>query len=879
MRSRSSDDIRQTFLDYFAANGHRVVPSSSLLPAGDSTLLFANAGMNQFKDVFAGREKLEYSRAASSQKCVRAGGKHNDLENVGYTARHHTFFEMLGNFSFGDYFKRDAIRFAWELLVDELQLPVDRLWFTVYTTDDEAAELWGAIGAPRERILRFGEDDNFWAMGETGPCGPCSEVHFDRGPDPFAPGRAELVNGPTDEIMEIWNLVFMQSDRDADGSVRPLPHPSIDTGMGLERIAMVLQGVDSNYDTDLFAPILEAIGELADQVYRPGAPEAPAFRVIADHARATTFLMTDGIVPSNEGRGYVLRRIIRRALRYGRQLGLEGPFLHRLVGVVGEVMGRQYPEVIERRDVVVTQLSQEEERFAKTLNRGTDVAQREIERLKRSGAEEVPGAVAFDLYQTHGIPVELIEEFAQEEGLGLDLDGYHAELEARRVKDKETWHSALESRPEYAELAGSVATRFVGYEQLEVQSTVDAIIGEDGLVDSLREGAGGEVLLAVTPFYAESGGQVGDTGVLEWEGGLARVLDTQRPAEGLIVHKVTVERGALERQSTVRARVETDLRRDTQRNHTATHLMHAALREVLGPAAQQAGSLVEPQRFRFDFNWGEAVREEQLDDIERRVAANVAANREVAKAVMPIERAREIGAVALFGEKYGDEVRVVSVGDGEVSVELCGGCHVDRTGDIGTFKIVSERGVAAGVRRIEAVTGRYAVRHIQEVFGAARWLSRRYQTSMEQLPTLLELRDSRLGELEEEVRRLKLKLASGESDAKESRQEVNGVTVLTRVVPEMATNELRTLADTLRQRIGSGVVALGMEAGGKATLLVAVTEDRTQQIHAGNLIKELAPIVGGRGGGRPNLAQAGGPEPARIPEALGRVAEAVGRML
>ncbi len=879
MRARSSDEIRQAFLDYFAANGHRIVPSSSLLPGGDSTLLFANAGMNQFKDVFAGRQKLDYSRAASSQKCVRAGGKHNDLENVGYTARHHTFFEMLGNFSFGDYFKRDAIRFAWELLVDEFELPVDRLWFTVYTTDDEAAELWEEIGAPRERILRFGEKDNFWAMGETGPCGPCSEVHFDRGPDPFAAGRAELVNGPTDEIMEIWNLVFMQSDRDAEGTVRPLPRPSIDTGMGLERIAMVLQGVDSNYDTDLFTSILKAIGDLAGRTYRPDGPEAPAFRVIADHARATTFLMSDGVVPSNEGRGYVLRRIIRRALRYGRQLGLEGPFLHQLVAVVGEMMGGQYPEVIERRDVVVTQLGQEEERFAKTLNRGTDVAQREIERLKRSGVERVPGSVAFDLYQTHGIPVELVEEFAQEEGLDLDLQGYQAELEARREKDKETWHSAVETRPEYADLAGSVHTRFVGYEQLEVQTIVEALLGSEGITESLPAGTDGEVILAVTPFYAESGGQVGDTGRLEWQDGLAYVRDTQRPSEDLIIHKVSVERGALERHSAVRAYVESDPRRDTQRNHTATHLLHEALRAVLGAAAQQAGSLVEPQRLRFDFNWGEVVSEAQLDEIERRVANNVAANYEVSKAIMPIDRARELGAMALFGEKYGDEVRVVSVGGGDVSVELCGGCHVVRTGDIGTFKITSERGIAAGVRRIEAVTGTYAVRHIQDVFQRMRSLSKRYKTSLDQLPTLLQARDSRLGELEDEVRRLKLKLASGDADAKEDRREVSGVTVLTRVVPEMATSELRTLADTLRQRIGSGVVALGMESDGKATLLVAVTEDRVQQIHAGNLVKELAPIVGGRGGGRPNLAQAGGPEADKIPQALAQVTEAVERMV
>ena len=874
MRPMSSRRIRSAFLDFFAERGHQVVPSSPLLPAGDSTLLFTNAGMNQFKDVFAGRERRDYSRACSSQKCVRAGGKHNDLENVGYTARHHTFFEMLGNFSFGDYFKADAIQFAWDLLTDVYGLPVERLWFTVYTDDDEAADLWREVGAAPERILRFGDKDNFWAMGETGPCGPCSEVHFDRGEDPLGDGRAALVNGPGDDIIEIWNLVFMQFEKDTDGKLHPLPRPSIDTGAGLERLAAVLQGVETNYDTDLFQPILKGVGELAGRPYDPDGDLAPAFRVIADHTRAAAFLMTDGVVPSNEGRGFVLRRIVRRALRYGRKLGLDGAFLHTLLPVVAEEMGDVYPELRERLDVVTTQLAQEERRFARTLNAGTDVAGKELERIKRIGGEEVPGEVAFDLYQTHGIPLELLEEFAQEEGLRIDREGFDAALADERERGQASWKGDLVARfrPEHEELAEKgVRAEFVGYDLLQASSEVVALIGADGLEDLLESGEEGEVVLAETPFYAESGGQVGDRGVLRWRGGRARVIDTQKPIEGLIVHSVKVEEGELELGTEVAASVEEGPRLDTQRNHTATHLLHAALRTVLGDAAQQAGSLVEPDRLRFDFSWGEPVRLEALQEVERMVNSEIVRDREVGKGVMAIDAARELGAMALFGEKYGETVRVVTVGDGSFSRELCGGCHVRRTGEIGTFIIVGERGVAAGVRRIEAVTGRGAVELLQARERLTAELAGRYQVAFEKLPELLEGRERRLEDLEKEIRELRHKLASGEAGGGETRTEAAGISILTRLAPEMSPSELRNLADTLRQRLGSGVVVLGMESGGKATLLVAVTDDLTHRVRAGDVVRELAGVVGGRGGGRPNLAQAGGPDAAKLDEALKRV--------
>jgi alanyl-tRNA synthetase len=878
MQSMTSREIRQAFLDFFIERGHEAVSSSPLLPAGDATLLFTNAGMNQFKDVFAGRESRSYSRACSSQKCVRAGGKHNDLENVGYTARHHTFFEMLGNFSFGDYFKEEAIRFAWDLLVKVYELPVDRLWFTVYTDDDEALELWQKVGAAPERILRFGEKDNFWSMGETGPCGPCSEIHFDRGPDPHAEDRAELVNGDGDDIVEIWNLVFMQFERDAEGRLHPLPRPSIDTGAGLERLATVMQGAQTNYETDLFLPILAAVGELVGRPYDPADETAPAFRVIADHVRATTFLMSDGVVPSNEGRGYVLRRIIRRALRYGRKLGLDGAFMNTLLPVVVAEMGEVFPEIVERQEVVTTQLRQEEERFARTLNSGTDVAQKEIERVKRTGGEVLPGELAFDLYQSHGIPVDLLEEFAQEEGIGLDRDGFELALRREKERGQASWKGDLKARlrPEYEDFVErGLMAEFDGYEHLDLEAEVVGLLDANGEVNDLSAGDTGEVVLDRTPFYAESGGQVGDTGHFTWPGGRARVTDTQKPLEGLWVHHMEVTEGTLSRGLSVHAEVTEGPRLDTQRNHTATHLLHAALRAVLGPAAQQAGSLVAPDRLRFDFNWGGPVSQEELFDIERLANREVLRDRDVLKQYMPLDAARGLGAMALFGEKYGETVRVVTVGDGDVSRELCGGCHVRRTGEIGLIRIVGERGVAAGVRRIEAVTGQQALEYVQERDRLVGDLVGRYQVGVERLPDVLENRDRRLAELEAEVRELKHRLASGDAGAAEHRWEVDGIAVVARRVPEMDVSDLRNLADTLRQKLGSGVVVLGMEQGGKATLLVASTDDVMDRAPAGAVVKHLAERVGGRGGGRPNLAQAGGPDASRLDEALAGAEEAI----
>ena len=880
MQETSSRAVRRTFRDYFAERGHYVVPSSSLIPAGDTTLLFTNAGMNQFKDVFVGREKRDYTRATSCQKCVRAGGKHNDLDNVGYTGRHHTFFEMLGNFSFGDYFKEEAISFAWELLVDVYGLPVERLWFTVYTEDDDAARLWEAVGAPRDRILRFGEKENFWAMGETGPCGPCSEIHVFQADD-LAGNRAELVNGSGDDTIEIWNLVFMQYERDAAGHLHPLPRPCVDTGAGLERLAAVLQGVRSNYDTDLFSPILARVAELAQRPYEREAESGPAFRVIADHARAAAFLLADGVIPSNEGRGYVLRRIVRRALRYGRQLGFDGVFLADVVPAVIATMGDVYPELVDRWPVVEQLLRGEEERFSRTLNVGTDLVGRELQRLKAEGAASVSGESAFFFYQTHGIPIDVLEEFAQEEGLTLERAAFDEQLQAARARGQEGWKGELLARfrEEYEQLsARGVETEFVGYDHLGVKGTkVMALIAGTGEVDILN--GEGEVVLERTPFYAEAGGQVGDHGVLVWQGGRASVVDTQRPAPGLIVHRVVVEKGTLRRGAKVSAEVHRGRRTDIQANHTATHLLHAALHRVLGPAAQQAGSLVEAERLRFDFSWGQALLPEQVEAIESLVNLDIRANYAVSVGNMARDDAIAAGAMALFGEKYGEEVRVVAVAEGTVSRELCGGCHVRRTGEIGAFKITQERGIAAGVRRLEAVTGRAAMELFQSYHRLLRTAAAHAKVPPERVPEVLVEQEARIRELDQEVKYLKLRLAAGDGGGELEVHEVAGVRLLVREAPEMAPAELRQLADTLRARLKSGVVVLGMTSSDAATLLVAVTDDLTSKIGAGEVVKRLAPIVGGRGGGKPSLAQAGGKAPQRLAEALAAASQAVAEIL
>jgi alanyl-tRNA synthetase len=879
-KSWGSREIRKTFLDFFANKGHQVVPSSSLIPAGDTTLLFTNAGMNQFKDFFLGREVRSYTRAASCQKCVRAGGKHNDLENVGYTGRHHTFFEMLGNFSFGDYFKEEAIAYAWELITQVYGLPVERLWFTVFKEDQESAKLWEKVGAPRERILFFGEKENFWSMGETGPCGPCTEIHYFQGKN-LEENRAELVNGPGDVTLEIWNLVFMQFDRDAQGHLHPLPKPCVDTGAGLERLAAVLQGVGSNYDTDLFRPLLRRVEELVQRSYQPDSELGPAFRVIADHARAVTMLLADGVVPSNEGRGYVLRRIIRRALRYGRRLGFDGVFLVDVVPAVVETLGDTYPEIVQRATVVQELLRSEEERFARTLNLGTDLVGKELERLKRAGETVLPGETAFHFYETYGLPLEVLEEFAQEEGLCVDRDGFEARLAEVRKAGQESWKGELlaASREEYELLLErGVTCEFVGYDQWEIEgATVVALLAKNGEVDILT--GEGEVVLDRTPFYAEAGGQVGDQGTLTWKGGRAQVLDTQKPVAGLIVHRVVVEEGSLRRGQKVRAEVHQGKRLDTQANHTATHLLHAALQRILGPTAQQAGSLVAPDRLRFDFSWRDPLTLDQLEAIERLVNAHIRANLPVEWAYMSLEEAKAAGAMALFGEKYGDVVRVVSVGGGTVSRELCGGCHVRRTGDIGVFKIVSERGIAAGVRRIEAVTGRGALELFQHQYRLLRQWQAETHVPPEKLLEAWRANEKRLLELSNQVKELKLRLAAGEASAGGDHvQEVGGIRLLVREAPPMEAKALRELADRLRDKLGSGMVIVGMAQEDAATLLVSATPDVAAKVSAAEVARRLAALMDGRGGGKPTMAQAGGKNAAKLSLALKEAAAVVAEL-
>ncbi|HXG59273.1 MAG TPA: alanine--tRNA ligase [Thermoanaerobaculia bacterium] len=886
----TTSQIREQFLSYFEKRNHRRVSSSSLVPAGDPTLLFTNAGMNQFKDVFLGREKRDYTRATTSQKCVRAGGKHNDLENVGRTARHHTFFEMLGNFSFGDYFKEDAIRFAWELMTKEFGLEEERLWFTVFEgdekvpADDEAAALWVQAGARPERVLRFGRKDNFWQMGETGPCGPCSEIHYFRGDD-LSQNVAALVNGEGDQTMEIWNLVFMQYDRDAEGNLTPLPAPSVDTGAGLERLASVLQKTQTNYDIDLFRPIMSRIADISGHTYRGRMDDEldTAVRVLCDHSRAATFLIADGVIPSNEGRGYVLRRIIRRAIRFGRKLR-NAVLLTQLVDPVIEAMGDAYPELRERREAVLRTLEGEEERFSRTLTTGMERVGQLLDDVRARGERTLGGPEIFRLYDTYGIPLDLIAEMAEEEGVSLDREGFETMMEGARAKAKASskfqMSAAAETFARIAERAGEVT--FVGYEQFEgVESSVKAIVvdGEERAV--LHRGEEGDVVLTPTPFYAESGGQIGDIGTLEWEGGRAAVLDTQKPVGDLTVSRVRIEQGDLAVGATVRASVPVPTRLDTTANHTATHLLHKALKDILGPTVQQAGSLVAPDRLRFDYTYHQPLTPEQIHRIEAAVNEKIRENLEVRKEVMPIAEAKRTGAVSMFGEKYGDRVRVVSAG--EYSREFCGGCHVNRTGDIGVFKIVSDRSLAAGVRRMEAVTGRGALEYFQKLDDTAHELQQQTNVAIDELPAYVRSLQEKQKQLEKELKQLKLKVAHGggaqTASPSDEAVDVDGIKLLTRRIDDISGGDLRSLADTFRSKIRSGVVVLGSVTDSKVTLLTAVTKDLVDRVPANALIGKLAPIVGGRGGGKPDLAQAGGKDADKVDEALARAAAALKEVL
>ncbi|WP_455235348.1 alanine--tRNA ligase [Thiogranum longum] len=862
-RNTSTADIRQAFLEYFREKDHEVVPSSSLVPANDPTLLFTNAGMVQFKDVFLGREKRSYVRAASSQRCVRAGGKHNDLENVGYTARHHTFFEMLGNFSFGDYFKREAIQYAWEFLTEVIQLPPERLWVTVFEEDDEAAQIWlKEIGVDASRFSRIGAKDNFWSMGDTGPCGPCSEIFYDHGPEvPGGPPGTPEEDG--DRYIEIWNLVFMQYDRDASGQLNALPKPSVDTGMGLERLAAILQGVHSNYDIDLFQNLIKAAAKLTSGKDM----QAKSLRVIADHIRACAFLITDGVVPSNEGRGYVLRRIIRRAIRHGHKLGEGEPFFHKLVGPLVDEMGAAYPELVKAQPQVERVLEQEELRFAETLYHGMIILEEAIAGL---GGKVIPGDTVFKLYDTYGFPVDLTADIARERSLSLDMPGFESAMQAQRERARAASHFGP---VETAGLQVEGTTEFTGYEREQDHSQVTAIFRDGQPVQALEAGEQGIVILEHTPFYAESGGQVGDRGVLRVNDSAEfRVIDTQKQGDGVIAHIGELVRGGIRMGDRVEALIDVQRREATRLNHSATHLLHAALRQVLGEHVQQKGSLVDPERLRFDFSHFEPLTEQQLHEIETLVNDQIRANASVETRIMPVDQAMEAGAMALFGEKYGDEVRVLSIG--EFSVELCGGTHVSRAGDIGFLKIVSEAGIASGVRRVEAVTGARALAYVDETEKNLTKVANLVKAGRDDAVTKVGQLLERNRKLEKELEALKAKLASTQgSDLASQAQEVDGMKVLAARLEGADAKSLRDAVDQLKNKLGAAAVILAAVSGEKVALVAGVTKAETKRVKAGDLVNHVASQIGGRGGGRPDMAQAGGNQPDNLEAALASVVD------
>ena len=871
----STQELRQAFIRYFEQHGHQAVPSSALIPQADPTLLFTNAGMNQFKRVFLGEETRGYKRAVTVQKCLRAGGKHNDLENVGYTRRHHTFFEMLGNFSFGDYFKEDAIQFGWEFLTQTVGLAKDRMWVTIFRDDDEADQLWQKVGVPASRIMRCGEKDNFWQMGDTGPCGPCSELHFDQGPSVPGDGRP---NGEGDRVIEIWNLVFMQFNRDAAGTLHPLPKPSIDTGMGLERLAAVAQGVYSNYDSDVFTPLLTAVAARAGVRYGEQDQTDRSMRVVADHLRAITFLMADGVLPSNEGRGYVLRRILRRAARHGRLLGIVEPFLYGLTEAVVSQMAGVYSEVRSAAATIAEATRGEEERFIATLDQGLPILNEMIAKARSTGNKVLTGSDVFKLYDTYGFPMDLMGEACREQGMTLDEAGFDQAIEEQRNRARKTGGFVQEiARPAVAELAGRVgATKFIGYDRLESESLVQAILKGDRLVKEAAEGDEVEIVLDVTPFYAEGGGQVGDRGLLLGHDGQVEITETTRPAPTVILHKGTVTKGRIREGEALHMTVNATARQDAQRNHTATHLLHAALRDLLGPHVKQYGSLVGPNRLRFDFAHFRPLSSRDVDEIETVVNNEVRKNELVATEVMSIQDAVAKGALAFFGDKYGEQVRVVTVES--FSKELCGGTHCRQTGDIGLFRLVSETGVAAGVRRIEAQTGSGALAKIKQLEADIRELSDLLKVGQSELVAKTRKVMTQLKDKERELEEVKLKMAGG-SAAEAMAKTIAGIQVHVQRTDGLDVNGMRALADQLRDKLKSGVVALGAANDGKVSLLVVVTKDLIARLKAGDIIKEMAAEVGGTGGGRPEMAQAGGKDPARLDIALEKVFGLVERML
>jgi alanyl-tRNA synthetase len=865
----TGSELRAQFLNYFNKYDHNVVRSSSLVPSDDPTLLFTNAGMVQFKRVFLGEEKKNYTRATTSQKCVRAGGKHNDLENVGYTARHHTFFEMLGNFSFGDYFKEKAIEFAWDLLTNGYKLPVDKLWVSVYREDDESYDIWRRrIGVPEERIERLGEKDNFWAMGDTGPCGPCSEIHIDRG-EAHGCGQPDCsVDCDCDRFLEIWNLVFMQYNRDESGTMTPLPKPSIDTGMGLERIASIIQNTPTNYETDLIYPIIEKTQALASKAYGADAATDTAMKVIADHSRSAAFLIGDGVLPSNEGRGYVLRRIMRRAIRYGRQIGLNRAFLHDTAGVVFDIMRDAYPELSEASAFITNVIKNEEARFSETLDNGLKLLGDCLADLKARGITTVPGDVMFKLYDTYGFPVDIVQDVVRDEKLSIDKAGFDKAMAQQRAQSRSVASFSNMGEAFKKLSAEGFKTRFDGYQSTEIVSRARLIVKDGRETGSAGAGDAVEVVTDATPFYGAAGGQVGDTGKINGGAGLEiEVEDTVKDPTGLIIHKGRVVSGTITDGDEVTLSVDTGRRNDTARNHTATHILHSALRAILGDHVKQAGSMVSPERLRFDFSHFSQVAEEEIESVERFVNERIMDNVPVDIDEMDIEAAMASGATALFEEKYGDTVRVISLDT--FSRELCGGTHAGRTGDVGLFKILSESSVASGVRRIEAVTGKAALAHVQETDRTLRQAARTLKTSPDAVAERVEKTITQQKAFEKEIGQLKGRLAAKSADnATDEVRDVGGVAVLARKVAVDNPGALRDLADQFKDKIKSGVVVLGSAAGDKVLLVAIVTKDLTKKFHAGNIVKKVAGIVGGGGGGRPDMAQAGGSKPEKLDEAI-----------
>jgi alanyl-tRNA synthetase len=868
MANMSSADLRALFLEYFRERGHEHVASSTLVPGNDPTLLFTNAGMVQFKDAFLGREQRPYSRAVTAQRCVRAGGKHNDLENVGYTARHHTFFEMLGNFSFGDYFKRDAIRFAWELLTGVLKLPPERLWVTVFEEDEEAAQIWlEDIKVHPKRFSRIGAKDNFWSMGDVGPCGPCTEIFYDHGEHiPGGPPGSPDEDG--DRYIEIWNLVFMQFDRAQDGTLTPLPKPSVDTGMGLERLAAVMQGVHSNYEIDLFQNLLKAAAELAGR----DDTEHASLRVIADHIRSCAFLVADGVVPSNEGRGYVLRRIMRRAIRHGYKLGIREVFFHKLVGPLCNEMGGAYPELMHARAQVEKVLQREEERFAETLEQGMGILQSCVEGLQ---GPEIPGETAFLLYDTYGFPLDLTADFARENGLTVDTAGFEHCMEQQRERAR----AANQFGADYAkDVHVECRTEFTGYQHLQEDTRVAALFRDGQPVAELNEGEAGLIVLERSPFYGESGGQVGDVGKIIAGTAVFDVQDTKKQGGDVFLHQGKMLHGSLKAGSACQAVVDGAVRQSIALNHSATHLLHAALRRVLGEHVAQKGSLVNPQRLRFDFTHDAPLSAVEIAEVERLVNEQIRHNQAANCTVMGKDEAIAAGAMALFGEKYGDQVRVVKIGD--FSTELCGGTHVGRAGDIGFCKIVTETGVAAGIRRVEAVTGENAVQWLEQTDHLVQNLCAKVKTGRDALDDKIQQLLERNKSLEKEIERLKGKLASSAGgDLAAQAVDVAGIKVLAVRLEDGDPKTLRDLADQLKNKLGSAAIVLALAKEGKASLVAGVTKDQTARLSAVDLVNLVAASVGGKGGGRPDMAQAGGTDSAELDKALAGVADWVGQRL